>query len=127
MSTRKIINTTKAPEAIGPYNQAVIHGDTLYVSGQIPLDPHAGGFAGEDIESQTHQVMKNVMTIVEEAGSSAERIIKCSIFLTDMNDFATVNEIYGSYLGDVPPARECIAVKSLPKGARVEVSCIAAM
>lgn len=125
MTTRKIVYTSDAPEAIGPYSQGIITGETLYVSGQIPLDPQTGSFAGDDISSQTYQVMNNVKAIVEAAGSSMSKVIKCSIFLADMGDFATVNQIYGSYFGDEPPAREAIAVKTLPKNAKVEVSCIA--
>ncbi len=124
MTRRKVIHTPNAPEAIGPYSQAIDTGDVIYVSGQIPIDPKTGAFAGEDISTQTRQVMENVKAIVEAAGSSMDRVIKCSIFLADMGDFQTVNEIYGSYFGDEPPAREAIAVKTLPKNARVEVSCI---
>lgn len=124
MTQRKVIHTSNAPEAIGPYSQAIDTGDVIYVSGQIPIDPKTGAFAGEDISSQTRQVMENVKAIVEAAGSSMDKVIKCSIFLADMDDFQTVNEIYGSYFGDEPPAREAIAVKTLPKNARVEVSCI---
>lgn len=124
MTQRKIIHTSKAPEAIGPYSQAIDTGDVVYVSGQIPLDPATGSFAGDDVSTQTKQVMENVKAIVEASGSSMNKVIKCSIFLADMGDFQTVNEIYGSYFGDEPPAREAIAVKTLPKNAKVEVSCI---
>ncbi len=125
MATRKVIQTENAPDAIGPYSQAIAVGDTVYVSGQIPLDPQTGKFAGSDITTQTYRVMDNVKAIVEASGSSMDKVIKCSIFLSDMGDFATVNEIYGSYFGNEPPAREAIAVKTLPKNALVEVSCIA--
>lgn len=122
---KKIIHTSDAPEAIGPYSQAVVHNDLVYCSGQIGLDPETGEFAGDDVSSQAQQVMKNLKAVLEEAGSGFDNVIKCSIYLDDMDDFATVNEIYGSYFESDPPARETVAVETLPKNCKVEVGCIA--
>lgn len=122
---KKIIHTSEAPEAIGPYSQAVVHNDLVYCSGQIGLDPASMEFVGDDVESQAKQVMQNIEAVLEEAGSGFEKVMKCSIFLADMGDFSTVNEIYGSYFSNNPPARETVAVKTLPKNCRVEISCIA--
>ncbi len=122
---KKIVSTANAPEAIGPYSQAVIHNDILYCSGQIALIPESMNIVDGGIEEQTKQVMKNIEAILSEAGSSMNKVLKCSIFLDDMADFATVNEIYGSYFKNNPPARETVAVKTLPKNVLVEISCIA--
>lgn len=122
---KKIIHTTDAPEAIGPYSQAVVHNDILYCSGQIGLDPDTNEFVGDDVTSQAKQVMQNLQAVLEEAGSGFDQVIKCSIYLDDMNNFATVNEIYGSYFGNEPPARETVAVKTLPKNCKVEIGCTA--
>ena len=122
---KKIVSTSKAPEAIGPYSQAVIHNNTLYCSGQIALIPETMKIVDGGIEEQTKQVMKNLEAILTEAGSSMDKVLKCSIFLDDMADFATVNDIYGSYFKKNPPARETVAVKTLPKNVLVEISCIA--
>jgi 2-iminobutanoate/2-iminopropanoate deaminase len=122
---KKIINTDKAPDAIGPYSQAVIHDDIIYCSGQIGIDPETGDFAGGDVESQAKQVMKNLKAVLEEGKSGFDNVIKCSIFLADMNDFSVVNEIYGSCFPENPPARETVAVKTLPKNCKVEVGCMA--
>jgi 2-iminobutanoate/2-iminopropanoate deaminase len=122
---KKIIHTSDAPEAIGPYSQAVIHNDIVYCSGQIGLNPETMEFVGDDVNSQAEQVMKNLKAVLEEAGSSFSQVIKCSIFLDDMGNFETVNEIYGSYFDDNPPARETVAVKTLPKNCKVEIGCIA--
>lgn len=124
---KKIVSTANAPEAIGPYSQAVIHNDILYCSGQIALIPESMNIVDGGIEEQTKQVMKNIEAILSEAGSSMNKVLKCSIFLDDMADFATVNEIYGSYFKNNPPARETVAVKTLPKNVLVEISCIAAV
>ncbi|MGD8426436.1 MAG: RidA family protein [Balneolaceae bacterium] len=122
---KTIIHTSKAPEAIGPYSQAVVHNDILYCSGQVGLDPTSMEFVGNDVESQAKQVMKNLKAVLEEAGSGFDKVIKCSIFLDDMDDFGVVNEIYGSYFGDEPPARETVAVKTLPKNCKIEIGCTA--
>lgn len=123
---QKIIKTEKAPAPIGPYNQAVMAGNMLFISGQIPLDPISGELKMASIEEETHVVMKNLEAILTEAGMSFNNIIKTSIFLTDMAFFPKVNEIYGSYFTAAYPARETIAVKGLPKNVNVEISMIAA-
>ena len=122
---KKIIHTSAAPEAIGPYSQAVVHNDVLYCSGQIGLDPGTMEFAGDDVETQARQVMENLKAVLEEAGSGFDKVIKCGIYLDDMDNFAAVNEIYGSYFDSKPPARETVAVKTLPKNCKVEVGCTA--
>lgn len=118
------IHTDKAPAAVGPYSQAVVCGGLVYTSGQIALDPETGVLAADDIEGQTLQVMKNLCAVLQAAGSSAERAVKTTCYLADMNDFAAFNEIYGKYFTNLP-ARSCVAVKALPKGALVEVEVIA--
>lgn len=123
--SKEIIHTDKAPEALGPYSQAVAVGDTVYCSGQIGIKPQSGVFAGEDVVTQTAQVMENLKAVLEEAGSSFGQVVKCSIFLADMDDFTHVNKIYGSFFEENPPARETVAVKTLPKNAKVEISCVA--
>jgi 2-iminobutanoate/2-iminopropanoate deaminase len=123
--SKTIISTTDAPAAIGPYSQAVVHGGLVYCSGQIPIDPQTGEFAGTEIAVQAEQVMKNLDGLLKAAGSDFSKVIKCTIFLADMADFATVNGIYGRYFPENPPARETVAVKTLPKNALVEISCIA--
>lgn len=120
----KIIHTADAPEAIGPYSQAVVHKGLVYCSGQIGLVPETSAFAGSDIESQTRQVMKNLSAVLLEAGSGFEKVLKCTIFLTDMSDFETVNGVYATCFPENPPARETVAVRSLPKDAKVEISCV---
>lgn len=122
---KKVIQIPGAPTPIGPYSQAILKNDTLYVSGQIPVDPASGNLVTESIESSTHQVMKNILALVNEAGMSVENIVKCSIFLKDLNDFDRVNEIYASYFRSLPPARETVQVSRLPKDVDIEISCIA--
>jgi 2-iminobutanoate/2-iminopropanoate deaminase len=122
---KKIISTSKAPAAIGPYSQAIEYNGVLYCSGQIPLDPSTMEIVGDNAADQAKQVMKNLKSVLEEAGSNFSKVIKCSIFLDDMGDFGEVNEIYGSYFKSDPPARETVAVQTLPKSVLVEISCIA--
>lgn len=123
---RKIVATTKAPAAIGPYAQANIVNDLVFTSGQIPLDPASGNIVEGGIEAQTKQVFTNLSAVLEEAGSSLEDMVKTTCFLTDMNDFATVNEIYASYFpGGVYPSRSAIEISKLPKGALIEIEAIA--
>lgn len=121
----KIINTTNAPAPIGPYSQSVLANGTLYVSGQIPLDPKSGELVDGTIEEETKQVMKNLEAILTEAGASFSKVAKCSIFVKSMTDFARINEVYGEYFSENPPARETVEVSALPKGVNVEISCIA--
>lgn len=122
---KKIINTSNAPKAIGPYSQAVWAGDLLFLSGQIALCPETGVFLNSSLEQESHQVMKNIKSILNAAEMDYQNIIKTSIYLKDMNDFAEVNHIYASYLEEPFPARETIEVARLPKDARIEISIIA--
>lgn len=122
---KTIISTDKAPKAIGPYNQAIAYGGLVYCSGQIALDPNTGEFVSDQIAEQTEQVMRNLEAVLVAAGSDFSKVIKCTIFLADMSDFAVVNEIYGRYFKSEPPARETVAVKTLPKNGLVEIGCIA--
>lgn len=125
MTERKIINTTKAPEPIGPYNQAVFIKDTLYVSGQIALDPENQELVTSNIKEETRQVMKNLEAILLAANFTFLNVVKCTIFLKSMDDFPAVNEAYGQFFNEQAPARETVAVKTLPKDVNVEISCIA--
>ena len=122
----KRIHTEKAPAAIGPYSQAVVHNGVLYTSGQVPLDPVTGEIVGSDIQSQANQVLKNLEQILKEAGTDFSKVIKTTCFLADMKDFAAFNEVYASYITE-KPARSCVAVKELPKQGLVEVEVIAAI
>ncbi len=123
---KQIINTSKAPAPIGPYNQAVMSGNTLYISGQIPLDPDNGQLIEGDIQKETHQCMKNLKAILEEAGMGFEQVVKTSIFVKDMHQFALINEAYAQYFNaDTAPARETVEVANLPKFVNVEISMIA--
>jgi 2-iminobutanoate/2-iminopropanoate deaminase len=122
---KKIIHTDKAPKPIGPYNQAVMANNTLYVSGQIPLNPATNELVKGDIQLQARQVMENLKAILLEAGLDFSDVVKCSIFLSNMKDFPKVNEVYGKYFSEDAPARETIQVAGLPMGVDVEISCIA--
>ena len=122
---KKVINTETAPAPIGPYNQSVMAGGFLFISGQIAIDPATGNMVSGDIKAETHQCMKNLEAILDEAKLTFEHVVKTTIFIADMNLFAEVNEIYGSYFKGDFPARETVAVKGLPKGANVEISMIA--
>ncbi len=123
--TKKIINTTNAPAPIGPYSQAIVAGNTLYVSGQVAFDPASGNLITDSIQNETHRVMKNIEAILLEAGYSFSDIVKCSIFVKDLTNFVAINEVYGMYVGDVKPARETVEVSRLPRDVNVEISCIA--
>ena len=123
--SKQIIQTNNAPAAIGPYSQAVLAGNTLYCSGQIAINPSTGTLVLDSIELETHQVMKNILALLVEAKMGFSNIVKTSIFLSDMNQFAQVNEIYASYLTLPYPARETVQVAKLPKGVNVEISVIA--
>ena len=122
---KKSIQISGAPAPIGPYSQAILVDQTLYVSGQIPLNPFTGDLVLESIEASTHQVLKNITALLKEAGMTLDDIVKCSIFLKDMNDFTAMNAVYGSYFGTIPPARETVQVAKLPLDVNVEISCIA--
>ena len=121
---RKTVSTPNAPAAIGPYSQAIICGDMVYTSGQIPLDPATGAVVGDGIRAQAEQVMKNLTAVLTAAGSSPEKAVKTTCFLADMADFAVFNEVYAACF-TTNPARSCVAVKTLPKGVLVEVEVIA--
>lgn len=123
---KKIINTSKAPAPIGPYNQAVLVNGILYVSGQVPMDPSTGKLVEGDIKKETQQCMENLKAILEEAGMTFEDVVKASIFIKDMHQFSQINEIYGSYFdADTAPARETVEVANLPRFVNVEISMIA--
>jgi 2-iminobutanoate/2-iminopropanoate deaminase len=122
---KTIINTTNAPAPIGPYSQAVIAGNFVYVSGQVPINPQTNEVVSENIKAETIQVMENIKAVLTEAGIGFDNIVKTSIFLTSMQDFAQVNEIYGTYFTSDFPARETIQVSALPKNVNVEISVIA--
>lgn len=121
---KRIISTSKAPAAIGPYSQAVETGNTLYISGQLPLNPESMEMP-EDIKDQAEQVMKNTGAILEEAGYTYKDVIKSTIFLSDINNFQAMNEVYGKYYQEEPPARSAYEVANLPKGAKIEIETIA--
>jgi len=123
---KKIIFTDKAPAPIGPYSQAVLAGDTLYTSGQIPLDPATGELVGGSIEAETKQVMENLKAVLQAASMDFSNVVKTSIFIMNMDDFAAINTIYGSYINEeTAPARETVQVARLPKNVNVEISMIA--
>lgn len=122
---KKIVSTKNAPAAIGPYSQAISVNDFLFTSGQIGIVPSTGNLAGDDITSQTKQVMENLKNILAEAGLSFSNVVKTTVFIQNMNDFATVNAIYAESFGTDAPARSCVAVSSLPKGALIEIEVIA--
>ena len=122
----KVIATDKAPAAIGPYSQAIAVGDMLYTSGQIPLDPVTGTIVGDTVTEQAEQVMKNLKAVLEAAGTSTDNVVKTLCFLTDMGDFAAFNEVYGRYFTE-KPARSCVEVSALPKGALCEVEVVAVL
>lgn len=125
MSELKPIQTSSAPQAIGPYSQGVRCGSLVFISGQIPLDPVSGQLVSGDIEAQTHQVLRNLKAVVEASGSALEKVAKTTIFLKDMGQFQIVNEIYGSYFKPPYPARATVEVARLPKDVMVEIDCIA--
>ena len=123
---RKVITTTNAPAPIGPYNQAILTGNTLYISGQIPMDPATGKLIEGDIKKETAQSMENLKAILTEAGMTFENVVKSSIFVKDMHQFAAINEVYGAYFSsETAPARETVEVSNLPKFVNVEISMIA--
>lgn len=125
MLQKQIISTQHAPGAVGPYSQAVRIGDLVYTAGQIALVPQTGKLVEGGIEEQTRQVMKNLAAILEAAGTSLVNVVKTTIFLTDMNDFAKVNQVYGSFFDNAPPARSTVQVSALPLGAQIEIEAIA--
>ena len=123
---RQAIATGRAPSAVGPYSQAIAAGDFVFCSGQVHLDPASGVLVGADIGVQTQRVLDNLAAVLESAGLTLADTVKTTVFLVDMNDFGAMNEVYGRYMPDPPPARSTIGVAALPKGARVEIELIAA-
>lgn len=122
---KKIVTSSKAPAPVGPYSQAVEVNNFLYCSGQIPLDPETNELVMDSIEAQTQQVMQNTSAVLAAAGLSMDHVIKTAIFITDMNDFAKINEVYAKFFSEEPPARSCVQVAALPKGVNVEIEVIA--
>jgi 2-iminobutanoate/2-iminopropanoate deaminase len=123
---KKIIVTKNAPAPVGPYNQAILAGNTLYISGQIAIDPATGIIKMDDITTETTQVMENLKAVLTEAGATFENAVKCSIFMATMDDYKAINDVYAKYFNeDTAPAREAVAVKTLPKNVNVEISMIA--
>ena len=124
---RQAVATDKAPKAIGPYSQGVRAGNLLFVSGQVPIDPATGNIIDGDIKAQTDRVMRNLTAILEAAGASMDNVVRCTVYLADMNDFAAMNEVYGSYFSQPAPARSTIQAVRLPKDANVEIDVIASI
>jgi 2-iminobutanoate/2-iminopropanoate deaminase len=124
---RQAVSSPAAPAAIGPYSQAIRAGNLLFVSGQIPLDPETGQMVDGDVAVQTHRVFRNLAAILEAAGASLDRVVRATVYLADMNDFAVVNEVYGTYFASPAPARATIQAARLPKDARVEIDVIASL
>lgn len=122
---KEIISTENAPGAIGPYSQAVKTDNLVFCSGQIPIDPVTGEFVSQDVAEQTHQVLKNLVAVLEAAGTNLNNVVKTTVFLADMNDFTTVNNIYAEYFNENKPARATVQAARLPRDARVEIDCIA--
>jgi len=123
--SRRTVMTDRAPAAIGPYSQAVASGDLVICSGQIPLDPVSGELVSGDIGAETRRVMDNLAAVLQAAGCGMADVLRCTIYLVDLADFGAVNEAYGAYFPQAPPARACVQVSALPKGARVEIDAIA--
>ena len=122
---KKVISTDEAPQAIGPYSQAIAAGGLLYCSGQVALDPASGELTDDSVKDQTRRALENLRAVVTEGGSDMDSVVKVTAYLTDMGDFQEFNEVYGEFFGDSRPARATVEVSGLPKGARVEVDCIA--
>ena len=122
---KKVINTKNAPKAIGPYSQAILSGNTLYCSGQIAINPDTGNLVIENITAETNQVMKNILAVLKAADMNFENVVKCTIFMKDMNDYSAINDVYGKKFSENPPAREAVQVSVLPKNVNVEISIIA--
>jgi 2-iminobutanoate/2-iminopropanoate deaminase len=123
----KAVRTDKAPSPVGPYSQAIVSGGLVFCSGQIAIDPETGLLIDQDIESETTRVMENLKAVLESAGSALEKVVKTTVFLCDLKDFTRMNEVYGSFFEKDPPARSAIQVAALPRGARLEIECIAAL
>lgn len=127
MALKKIVSTAAAPTAIGPYSQAVIHSGIVYLSGQIPLDPSSGQLVSDSVAEQTERVLENIKAVLDSAGASLDSVLKTTVFLKEMSDFAAMNEVYARYFHTNPPARSTIEAAKLPRDVRVEIECIAAL
>lgn len=125
MSDRQVMYAEQAPAAIGPYSQAIKTGNLVFASGQTPLDPVDGGLVGETVADQAEQCLKNLQAVLEASGASMDSVVKTTVFLVDMADFAAMNEVYAKWFSKEPPARSCVAVRALPKGALVEMEAVA--
>ncbi len=125
--TRKIISTQNAPAAVGPYSQGVVAGNLVFTAGQIPIDPKTGKMIEGDIQAQTEQVLRNIQAVLEAAGSSLANVVKCTVFLADISEFGAMNEVYGRFFTNNPPARSAFQVAALPLGARIEIEAIATL
>jgi 2-iminobutanoate/2-iminopropanoate deaminase len=127
MAQKLVVATGAAPQAIGPYSQAIVYGDLIYCSGQIPLDPATGVVVPGDIAEQTVRVLENLKAVLEAAGSSLDRVLKTTVFVKNLSEFALMNEVYGRYFHVNPPARSTVEAARLPRDVRVEIDCIAAL
>ncbi|MFH1279878.1 MAG: RidA family protein [Candidatus Eisenbacteria bacterium] len=127
MSERKQVRTGDAPGAVGPYSQGIRFGDFLFTAGQIPLDPETGEMTGTTVAEQTERVLRNLAAVLVAGGSGLDRVVKTTVFLTDLGAFGEMNEVYGTFFSDPPPARSCVEVGALPKGALVEIEAVAAV
>lgn len=125
--SRQKVQTEAAPAALGPYSQAIVAGGMVYCSGQLALDPKTGQFAGDGVEAQTHQVLRNLQAVLQAAGSDLAKVVKTTVFLADMNDFQAMNGVYAGYFADPAPARSTVQVARLPRDARVEIEAIATL
>lgn len=125
--TREIIATDKAPAAVGPYSQGVVTGNLVFTAGQVPIDPAVGKLIDGDIQAQTDLALRNVQAVLAAAGTSLDKVVKCTVFLLDMGEFGAMNEVYGRYFPTNPPARSAVQVAALPLGARVEIEAIATL
>lgn len=125
MTRPEPISTDGAPAAIGPYSQAIVAGELVFTSGQIAIDPATGELEGGDVRAQAERVLRNLAAVLAAADSGLDRAIRCTVYLVSMADFAAVNEVYARFFGESPPARACVEVAALPKGARVEIDCVA--
>ncbi len=123
--SRSRVKTPLAPAAIGPYSQGILVGNTLYCSGQLAIDPETGSMVTSGVEAETERVLDNIGAVLRAARMDYEDVVRCTVYLADINDYAQVNEIYARYFSEAPPAREAVEVSALPRGARVEISCVA--
>lgn len=123
--TRTVVKTPQAPAAIGPYSQGIMVGNTLYCSGQIAIDPKTGSMISGTVTDEAERVLKNLGGVLRAVGMDYENVVRCTVYLTDINDYAQVNEVYAEYFNEAPPAREAVQVAALPRGAQVEISCVA--